>query len=105
VAGSELCFRSLAFRDLFSRDINRYNFATQVLHRVPVSNPDAIYIGAIRSLSVYLDTGHRFARIQNCLHNLLYLLGDSWDGLAHRPPDVVRDRDAANPVKCSLIIT
>ena len=53
-------------------------------------------IRTVRSLAVYLNTGDRFARPHDFLHDLLNLVGNLRNGFAHRSSDMIGDRDAAN---------
>ena len=71
-------------------------FPVPLLQRVPVCDPDAIDIRTVGPLTVDLDAGDRFARTQDRLHNLFYLVSDLRDRLTDRPPDMVFNRNAAN---------
>ena len=50
---------------------------------MPIRDPDAIYIRAVRSLAVDLDAGDRLAGAYDMLHDLFDLFGNLRNRFAH----------------------
>ena len=96
LAGGEVGFGTLSCGNFLGGDIDPDDVPARVFRRMPVCDQDAIYIRPVGPLTVDLDAGDGFARTQDRLHNLLYLVSDLRNRLPDRPSDMVSNRNAAN---------
>jgi hypothetical protein len=87
---------ALAFGDLLGNHIDADDGALRTPRRMPAGKPESLSIGAGRPLPVDLDAGDGLAVAQDELNDFLDLIGDLRHCLAHRPPDVVGERDPAD---------
>jgi hypothetical protein len=67
-----------------------------ILGKLPAGEPESLRIGAVRPPPVDPDAGDGLAVAQDEINDFLDLIGDLQHCLAHRPPDVVSDRDPAD---------
>jgi len=96
LASREIGFDALSFSDLLGSDIDPNDLPALVFQRVPICDPDTISVRPIRSLTVDLVAGDRFACAQDRLHDAFNLLCDLRDRLTYSTANVVRDWEPAN---------
>jgi len=63
---------------------------------VPVGHPEALPAGFVRTLAGHLNADDGLARLHDRADNAFNRIGQRRDGVAHPPPDVIRDRNAAD---------
>ena len=79
--------------DLLSSNVYANNFPTRIFQWMPIGDPDSFDVRSVRALAVDLDARNRLACTYNGLYDVLDLLSDLRDHLAHRTPDVISNRD------------
>src|SRR5215472_2063576 len=87
---------SMRFRSVISSAATLMPTICPLRQRVPICDPDTIFVRPIRSLTIDLDAGDRFACAQYRLHDAFNLLRNLRNRLTYGTANVVRDWKPAN---------
>jgi hypothetical protein len=65
LASSEIGFDALSFSDLLGSDIDPNDLLASIFQRVPICDPDTIFVRPVGTLTIDFDAGDRFACAQS----------------------------------------